>query len=77
MEHTAYYILGVIGSMLVGGAAHWLIGKDNCKSCGIGELKDEISRLSHVIEALAEKVGLSVRDRLEIESIHRGKAWHI
>lgn len=72
MEHAAWYVLGSIGSMLFGGAIHWLIRKDNCRYCGLRELKDEIARLGNVIEALAEKVGLSVKERLEIEAIHKG-----
>ncbi|MGA2224575.1 MAG: hypothetical protein ABSH41_09055 [Syntrophobacteraceae bacterium] len=44
--------------------------------CGVPEkyeeLKLEIARLCNVVELLAEKVGLTVKERKEIESFHGG-----
>ncbi len=71
-DHVAWYVLGLIISAMFGAALHWLFRKDNCKECGIAELKAEISRLCSLIETLWEKAGLTVKDRLEIEKLEKG-----
>jgi hypothetical protein len=62
-------IVGSIASMALGAWLHWLFGRDKCQSCGIKELKEEISRLCKLVQALAEKAGMSVKERLEIEAL--------
>jgi hypothetical protein len=70
-DHAAWIIVGGIVSMILGAALHWLAAKDNCKNCGIGELKAEIVRLCNLVRALAEKTGMSVKEQLEIENIEK------
>ena len=72
MEHAGWMIVGSIVSMVIGAALHWAIRKDNCKSCGIAELKAEISRLCSLVRALAEKAGMTVKEQLEIENLEKG-----
>ncbi len=67
MEHAGWMIVGSIISMGLGAWLHWLFSKDDCKECGIADLKAEISRLCNLIETLWEKAGLTVKDRLEIQ----------
>lgn len=54
-------------SCLAGAFAHWLLSHNDCAKCGIVELKAEIERQSKLIRALAEKVGITVPEQLQIE----------
>ena len=70
-DHMAWYILGVILSAMAGAVLHWVFLKDNCKECGIAELKSEISRLCLLVYALAEKAGMSLKEQLEIQNLEK------
>jgi len=72
MDHIAWMIVGSVVSMIIGASLHWLAAKDNCRNCGIAELKKEIVRLCNLVEALAEKAGMTVRERLEIQMLDKG-----
>ena len=70
-DHVAWYIVGSIASMMIGAGIHWLLRRDNCKECGIAELKSEISRLCLLVYALAEKAGMSLKEQLEIQNLEK------
>ncbi len=76
LDHAGWQVVGYVVSAIIGAALHWVLRKDNCKTCGVPEkyeeLKLEIARLCNVVELLAEKVGLTVKERKEIESFHGG-----
>lgn len=71
MDHVSWTIIASISSMTLGAFIHWLFQRNNCKYCGISELKSEISRLCNLVRALAEKAGMTVKEQLEIENIDR------
>jgi hypothetical protein len=73
VDHAGWIIVASIVSMALGAWLHWLVGKDNCKSCGIAELKSEISRLCLLVKALAEKAGMSLKEQLEIQNLEHPK----
>jgi hypothetical protein len=72
LDHAGWTIVGYIVCTGLGAGAHWLFRRDNCKSCGIAELKAEIARLCNLVRALAEKTGMTVKEQLEIESLEKG-----
>ena len=69
LEHAGWTIVGYIVCMALGAAIHWLFRRDNCKNCGIAELKAEIARLCNLVRALAEKTGMTVKEQLEISEL--------
>jgi hypothetical protein len=72
LDHAGWQVVGYVVSAIIGAALHWLFRKNDCTKCGIADLKAEIARLCNVVELLAEKVGLTVKERKEIESYHGG-----
>jgi len=72
MEHAGWIIVASIASMALGAWLHWLVAKDNCKNCGIAELKDKIDGLCCLVRELAARANISVKEQLEIESMGRG-----
>jgi uncharacterized membrane protein (DUF106 family) len=72
-DHAAWIILATVISGLIGALIHRVFTDQKCGKCGMAELKAEIARLCNLVRALAEKVGMSVKEQLEIESIDRGQ----
>ena len=78
MEHAAWYIVGVMVSMGLGGLAHWLYSKDNCKHCGLMALRDEqtelkkdIKRLCVLVYELAQRAGMTLKEQLELQALEK------
>jgi hypothetical protein len=70
MESTGWMIVGGVVvcliSMLIG---RLTAPRNDCVNCGIADLKDEVRRQSKLIQAIAEKAGFTVKERLEIEGM--------
>ena len=78
IDHVAWYIVGVMLSMLLGGFFHWLYSKDNCKHCGLAglqkeqaELKEEIRRLCVLVYELAQRAGMTIKEQLELQALEK------
>ncbi len=71
IDHAGWIIVASIVSMALGAWLHWVASKDNCKSCGISELRTEIRIQSFIQRRLAEKQGLSQEELMEIEVMAR------
>jgi hypothetical protein len=72
MEHFANAGWIVAAGLIVSVFGYFLgryHGSNNCATCGIGELKAEISRLCCLVESLWEKAGLTIKERLEVEAL--------
>lgn len=65
--NPGWWIATNLIAIFAGAMIHWFTTKDNCKKCGIIELKQEIERQGKLIRALAERAGITVKDQLEIE----------
>ncbi|MFZ0945685.1 MAG: hypothetical protein WB930_00080 [Syntrophobacteraceae bacterium] len=72
MDHAGWIIVASLVSMGVGGWLHWLIRKDNCKNCGIDDLRTDINGMCNLVRELAARAGISVKEQLEIESLQKG-----
>jgi hypothetical protein len=72
LEHAGWIIVASMASMALGAWFHWLFSKDNCKSCGLAELKEEIHGMCCLVRELAARAGISVKEQLEIESMGKG-----
>ncbi|MGO9020045.1 MAG: hypothetical protein ACLQVJ_17045 [Syntrophobacteraceae bacterium] len=69
LDHAGWTVVGYMVCLIVGGAVHWLFQRNDCTKCGISELKAEIITFRKLLESLWEKAGLTVKERLEIESL--------
>jgi len=70
MDHAGWQVAGGL-ILLIAGAfiGRFTVVKPDCSKCGLVELKAEITRLCFLVRVLAEKVGLSVKEQLEIEKM--------
>lgn len=66
-DHAGWIIVASIASALMGALAHRLFTGNQCASCGIVQLKNEIKVLSGMIRLLCEKTGVKVKEQIEIE----------
>jgi hypothetical protein len=57
--------------MLLGAWFHWLFSKNDCKRCGIEELKREIKGFGNLVSSIAEKAGITLKEQLEIKNLER------
>lgn len=77
MAHAGWQVAAGLILLIVGAAAGRLLTpqKVDCTKCGLTEIKtelqEEIRKLCRVIEVLSEKVGLTAKERLEIEALDR------
>jgi len=55
------------GSLMLGAVIKGLWQSNQCRRCGIDDLRREIQTQSKMIRLLAEKAGVTVAQQLEIE----------
>jgi hypothetical protein len=70
MDHYGWQVAGG----LIVAIASWIVGrvmapKNDCSKCGLAELKKEIERLCKLVRVLADRVKMSAKEQLEIESM--------
>ena len=79
-DHAGWIIAANLISVLLGVMIGRIIArKSDCERCGIDQLKIEIANLGveatrsyNLLRALAEKVGMTVKEQLELENLEKG-----